>query len=387
MDTRMSRGWRYAQTMVLLPGMLIVGTLASAVLSATTVVPITDRQLFARADVIVHGIVASSRTVEDALGRPETVTVVQPLAVLKGRIAGALVLHQLGGELPDGRFFKLWGRPEYQPGREVVVFAIERPEGDYQTAELLLGKFEVRRDDTGVLFAVPSLANPTADGVTVVFPRPRKEGNPDDVGTASDAAAPRELSAFLRSLRPSAGAAAGVLVAPVGELQARRAPGVRVGGHPSPLEQHRGPLALQQRSERRLDARRAGERDRGRSGRGCGRHTDLERRGEFDDQLHDRHGRREPDPPGRSLLSLRLEHLHVGRRRHRLRRSRRRRVEHVAWRVLRDHHRGRRVAALLLHAGSLGLDHDPVRPDPRARPHAGPGTLRPGLLAARRVPR
>ncbi len=167
----------------------------------------------------------------------------------------------------------------------------------------------------------------------------------------------------------------------------RRAPGVRVGGHPSPLGQHREPLALQQRSERRLDARRAGERDRGRSGRGCGRHTDLERRAEFDDQLHDRHGRREPDPPGRSLLSLRLEHLHVGRRRHRLRRSRRRRVEHVAWRVLRDHHRGRRVAALLLHSGSLGLDHDPVRPGPRARPHAGPGTLRPGLLAARRVPR
>jgi subtilase family serine protease len=200
--------------------MLIVGTLASAMLSATTVVPITDRELFARADVIVHGIVASSRTVEDALGRPETVTVVQPLAVLKGRIAGALVLHQLGGELPDGRFFKLWGRPEYQPGREVVVFAIARPEGDYQTAELLLGKFEVRRDDSGVLFAVPSLANPTADGVTVVFPRPRKEGYPDDVGTASDPAAPRELSAFLRSLRPSAGAAAGVFVAPVGELQA-----------------------------------------------------------------------------------------------------------------------------------------------------------------------
>jgi subtilase family serine protease len=221
MDTRIARGWRFAQTAVFFPCLLIVGTLSTAVLSATTVVPITDRELFTRADVVVHGIVASSRTVEDGLGRPETVTVIQPLALVKGRLSGSLVLHQLGGELPDGRFLKLWGRPEYQPGREVVVFAIARPEGDYQTAELLLGKFEVRRDDVGGLFAVPSLAAEAADGVTVVAPRPRKEGDRgDDVREASDLASPRELSAFLESLRPSAGSARGASVAPVGELRA-----------------------------------------------------------------------------------------------------------------------------------------------------------------------
>ena len=252
MNTRITRGWRFAQTAVLLACMLIVGTLSTAVLTATTVVPITDRELFARADVIVHGIVTSNRTMEDALGRPETVTVVQPLAILKGRIAGgALVLHQLGGELPDGRFFKLWGRPEYEPGREVVVFAVARPEGDYQTAELLLGKFEVRRDDGGVLFAVPSLAQ-EADGVTVVAPRPRKDANRDDrVGAASDPAAPRELSAFLQSLRPSAAPAPGASVAPVGKLQAVVHPEYASAGHPSSLGQHRKPLALQQRSRPR----------------------------------------------------------------------------------------------------------------------------------------
>ena len=79
--------------------------------------------------MIVHGVVVANQVGEDALGRPETITIITPLEVLKGHVSGALVLHQLGGELPDGRFFKLWGRPEYEAGHEVVVFAIARPEG------------------------------------------------------------------------------------------------------------------------------------------------------------------------------------------------------------------------------------------------------------------
>jgi hypothetical protein len=95
--------------------------------------------------------------------------------VLKGHVSGALVLHQLGGELPDGRFFKLWGRPEYAAGHEVVVFAIARAEGDYQTAELVLGKFEVQQDQRGVSFAVPALvadAPCPGDGDAATLGRP-----------------------------------------------------------------------------------------------------------------------------------------------------------------------------------------------------------------------
>ena len=147
MDTRVAPGRRNAPIGLTFLLLAIVGTLAARQFSATTLIPISDRELHARADVVVHGVVVSSRTVEDSLGRPETVTVIEPLEVLKGRIFGALVIHQLGGELPDGRFLKLWGRPEYQAGHEVVVFAIARPEGDFQTAELLLGKFEVAMDD------------------------------------------------------------------------------------------------------------------------------------------------------------------------------------------------------------------------------------------------
>src|SRR6202030_1494938 len=97
--------------------------------------------------------------------------VIEPLAVLKGQLAGSLVIHQLGGTLPDGRFFKLWGRPEYAAGHEVVVFAIARAEGDYQTAELVLGKFEVQQDERGVSFAVPALVADAPVQVTVMRQR------------------------------------------------------------------------------------------------------------------------------------------------------------------------------------------------------------------------
>ncbi len=184
--------------------LLAFGVFLSAVLSATSVIPISDRELLSRADVVVHGIVASSDVTVDVQGRPETVTVIEPLAVLKGRLADSLVLHQLGGTLPDGRFFKMWGRPEYAPGREVVVFAIARSDGEFETAEMLLGKFEVWQDGAGNLFAVPDLAAGVHPGVDV---------HPGALGTlsAEDEKFSRELGRFLASLRTGvfeAGAAA-----------------------------------------------------------------------------------------------------------------------------------------------------------------------------------
>src|SRR5258706_15760700 len=88
--------------------LLAAGTLSCALLSATTVIPIPDRELRQRADVVVRGIVVSNEVAEDALGRPETVTTITPLEVLKGNLPGDLVLHQFGGRLADGRFFQLW---------------------------------------------------------------------------------------------------------------------------------------------------------------------------------------------------------------------------------------------------------------------------------------
>jgi hypothetical protein len=174
--------------------------LIPAAVPATTIVPISDRELLSRADVVVRGVVTGGRASEDALGRPETITTIAPLEVLKGDVSGSLVLHQLGGRLPDGRFFQIWGRPEYQPGHEVVVFAVARPEGGFQTAEMLLGKFEVQRDEDGQLFAVPSLAADAPEGVTVRY---RAKDAPEADADAEQMSAPRSLPAFLRALRHS----------------------------------------------------------------------------------------------------------------------------------------------------------------------------------------
>src|SRR5258706_3607956 len=180
--------------------LLAVGSLFCGLTTATTVIPISDRELLARADVVVRGVVVSNEVSEDSLGRPQTVTVISLLEVLKGEVPGSFVLRELGGDLPDGRFFKLFGRPEYQPGHEVVVFALARPGGDYQTAELLLGKFEIQKDDAEQMFAVPSLAADASSGVTVTRPR-AKDSPADGEGPLADSAAPRDLDAFLRLLR------------------------------------------------------------------------------------------------------------------------------------------------------------------------------------------
>ena len=212
--------------------LVVLASLASTA-AATTIIPISDRQLYQRADVVVHGIVLWSEPKPLANGQVETVSVIGPLEVVKGSVPGNLVLHQLGGRLPDGRFSQIWGRPEYRVGSEVVVFAIVRPEGDFQTAELLLGQFEIHADERDVLFAVPAGAIGTHPGVTWRHPAFVKHGIEDAVAPDQDAldapdadVGPRELIGFLTYLRagarepfPAAFAAEGALT-PVDHLDA-----------------------------------------------------------------------------------------------------------------------------------------------------------------------
>ncbi len=184
--------------------------LGQAAAPGTTIIPVTDRELYQRADVIVHGVVLSSEVQEVENGMIETVSVVRPFGVVKGSLGGDLVLHQIGGRLRDGRFVQIWGRPEYTPGREVVVFAIARTQGDFQTAEMMLGKFEVHQDERFSLFAVPDRVLQSHPGVTWQRPAPRKLDREDASSRGEDGAEgfeadrPRELAGFLAYL--SAGA-------------------------------------------------------------------------------------------------------------------------------------------------------------------------------------
>ena len=201
---------------------------------ATTIIPIGDSELYRRADLIVYGIVVSSETVEDPAGQPDTVTTIRPVRVAKGWLEGDLTIHQAGGVLPDGRFFKLWGRPEYTPGHEVVVFAIARPEGDYQTAEMLLGKFEVESDESGRLFAVPELARGQHPGVAIErLPAPGDGPDRDEplarylpaparpvTTTEAWNDSPRDLAKFLDFLDAGGATPLEASPAPVGKLSA-----------------------------------------------------------------------------------------------------------------------------------------------------------------------
>lgn len=198
--------------------LIVIGFLISGSLLATSVIPISDTELYERADLVLHGIVVSDTVGEDSWGRPETVSVIQPLSVLKGTLSGDLVLHQAGGMLPDGRFFQLWGKPEYRAGEEVVVFAIARPEGNFQTAEMLLGKFEIWEDAAGAKFAMPGLAVGNRKGVTV---KPRVHGSlhegPEEIDLASRS--PRELEAFAAYVRGGAAGAPPLSAKPQGALR------------------------------------------------------------------------------------------------------------------------------------------------------------------------
>ena len=125
------------------------GILSSAAGGATTLFPISDPDLKDRARVIVEGTVARVEVRLSARGLPETWTIIRVARTFKGRPVGELVVRDLGGELPDGHGLEIFGRPDYVVGRRVVVFAVPHPEGEWQTAEFTLGKFEVWRDGNG----------------------------------------------------------------------------------------------------------------------------------------------------------------------------------------------------------------------------------------------
>jgi hypothetical protein len=193
---------------------LLIGAITVERGSATTVIPIADQDLQTRADVIVHGVVVSNWIEESSTGQPVTVSVIAPIETVKGHLGGDLVLRQTGGTLPDGRFLTISGRPEYGAGDEVVVFAVERPDGDHQTAELLMGKFDVQYDAAGAAFAIPSVVTAPA-GVSVL-------GSPSGLAMAT---APRPLAEFLDALRGSPGAAHPTsIVGPQGALPSIVAP-------------------------------------------------------------------------------------------------------------------------------------------------------------------
>jgi PKD repeat protein len=134
-------------------------------LPATTLLPLSDQDLRARSTVIVEGVVLRVEPFESSRGFPETQTTIRVTQTFKGRIPGDLVVRDRGGVLPDGRWLKMFGRPDYVVGRRVLVFAVPHPDGQFQTAEFTLGKFEIWKDAAGRRFLARDLVTRSRDGI------------------------------------------------------------------------------------------------------------------------------------------------------------------------------------------------------------------------------
>lgn len=186
------------------------GVLLATSLPATTLLPISDEELKARARVVVEGVVRRVEVRRSDRGLPETWATVRPERIFKGRLRGDLVLRDVGGELPDGSGLEVFGRPDYVVGRRILVFAIPHPEGEWQTAEFTLGKFEVWRDRDGRRYLARDLLTRSNQGIRYL----EAPGSP---APAADSL--RDYRAFVRMLRSRRAGEIGTSAADAAGLQ------------------------------------------------------------------------------------------------------------------------------------------------------------------------
>jgi hypothetical protein len=201
----------------------VAGLVGGNWLRATTLLPISDEDLKARARVVVEGVVVRVEVRRSRGGIPETWSTIRPERVFKGPFRGDLVLRDRGGELPDGSGLEVFGRPDYVVGRRVLVFAVPHPEGEFQTAEFTLGKFEVWRDRAGRRYLARDLLTRSTTGVDFLR-------SPDSAAPAADTL--RDYRAFVRMLRSRRGADVETSAGPAAGLEPEE-PGARPGLRPS----------------------------------------------------------------------------------------------------------------------------------------------------------
>jgi hypothetical protein len=183
---------RTARVSAAILGAAALALLAGAApLSATTIFRLSDGELLSRASVVAEGTVLRAAPRINRLGLPETETTIRVTRVFRGSLSGELVLRDLGGDLPDGRWLRIWGRPDYAAGSRVIVFAVPHPDGELQTAELTLGKFEVWKDRSGRRYLARDLLTRPAQGVRYL----RADGS--EVPAADTL---RDYAAFVRFL-------------------------------------------------------------------------------------------------------------------------------------------------------------------------------------------
>lgn len=122
---------------------LFLAVIACAVASAnaaTFVVP-PDEWMVDDAAAIVSGTVVDAYVRYDSRGDLETVYSFSVDHVLKGHTSESFEIVEWGGHLGDTWMFAS-GSPRYELGHRYVVFAVQKPNGNWTTLQMTLGRFE-----------------------------------------------------------------------------------------------------------------------------------------------------------------------------------------------------------------------------------------------------
>jgi hypothetical protein len=127
-------------------GALTLGVLAVARPAlATSYVMISDTALADQAAVVVDGRVVAAEPAPVDDGAPATNYRVEVDRVLKGQVAGVIVVRVPGGFDPTtGTGFKVFGAPEFAPDERTLLFLRQAADGTYRVLHLMLGAFHLR---------------------------------------------------------------------------------------------------------------------------------------------------------------------------------------------------------------------------------------------------
>ena len=101
-------------------------------------------QLVTAADVVVHGVVASTTCERDAAGRILTRVTLRATDVWKGATSNIPIVHA-GGVLGEEAVFA-HGQERYAAGEEIVAFLKLNERGEGVTIGMSQGKFNVYRE-------------------------------------------------------------------------------------------------------------------------------------------------------------------------------------------------------------------------------------------------
>ena len=131
--------------------------LATLPLGASTFVAMDHAALIANSEAVVQGTVLKVNSFWDPSGRMVmTEALVRVEDTILGQAPSIVRVQTFGGNV-DGFIVEAAGFPEFKAGDRMVLFLSPEKDAVARVAGYQFGQFHIRRDKTGVEFAVPAL--------------------------------------------------------------------------------------------------------------------------------------------------------------------------------------------------------------------------------------